>query len=67
MLEFEYNLTLCPVGVDSNTFSMGSPKPESTLRLWIWSAAGLLVPTLVRLSMGKDDPINIPVISLLLS
>jgi hypothetical protein len=34
MLEFEYNLTLCPVRVDSNTFSMGNSMPESTLTLY---------------------------------
>jgi hypothetical protein len=30
----DYNLTLCPLyRVDSNTFTMGNPMPESTLSL----------------------------------
>ncbi len=31
----DYNLTLCPLyRVDSNTFTMGNPVPESTLSLY---------------------------------
>ncbi len=36
----DYNLILCPLRVDSNTFTMGNPMPESTLSpsqgLCIW-------------------------------
>ncbi len=65
----DYNLALCPVQSRLQHICHGfgqpyarvdnNPMPESTLYPsqgpWIWSAAGLLVSTLVRLSMGKDD------------
>ncbi len=32
-VDYNYNLTLCPLSVDYNTFTMGNPMPESALTL----------------------------------